>query len=133
MSVLFFERKLKFTFEALMFSEYVVLPSHCGHLIEWCMLYASTPKVLLCEGSTVSCRCPFRGLMLLRGMFLLLCSIIYFIYIFTHIYIYINMGVVQKYGAQKLPLRCPFRALSRASRIGTRDFFQVFVSLWVYK
>ena len=83
MRVLFFERKLKFTFEALVFSEYVVLPSHCGHLIEWCMLYASTPKVLLCEGSTVSCRCPFRGLMLLRGMFLLL---FHNIYIF-HIYI----------------------------------------------
>ena len=108
-----------------MFSEYVVLPSHCGHLIEWCMLYASTPKVLLCEGSTVSCRCPFRGLMLLRGMFLLL----FIIYIYIS-HIYINMWVVQKLWCPKIALTLP---LSRSfARQQNRDtgFFSGFRFLY---
>ena len=55
------------------------------------------------------------------------------IYIYMYKYTIIYMGVVQNYGARKLPLRRAFANLSRPSRIGAWDYDRVFVWKFVTK
>ena len=80
----------------------------------------------------MSCRCPFRGLMLLRVMFLLLCSIIY-IYILYLIYIYIyKYGGCSKIWCPKIALTLPLsRSFARQQNRDTGFFsgFCFFIGL----